>query len=520
MAVKMKRALVSVWDKRGLAPFAKGLASLGVEILSTGGTAKYLAENGIAVREVSDLTGFPEMFEGRVKTLHPKVHGAILYRRGNKEHENQAEKNGIEPIDLVVVNLYPFEQVSGKESATFEEAVEMIDVGGPAMVRAAAKNHTHVAVVVDPEDYPGVLAELKGKGEVSQEKKRELALKAFARTSSYDAAICRHLSGANKADLYPTFLEMRFEKAYPLRYGENPSQKAAAYRILGMTSILDSRIHSGSKAMSYNNFLDADTAFGLIREFKDEVATVILKHNNPCGGAVGKTLEESYLKAHDGDPLSSFGGVIAFSRKVDADTARAIGTKFIEVVLAPGYDEDALEILKAKESRRLLDVSNIWDMSVERAVNFRYITGGMLYQGRDPGVYDRDAIMIVTKRKPTKGELDDAYFATKFCKHTKSNAISIAKGLQLVGNGAGQMSRVDASNIAIDKARRFGFDLQGSTAASDAFFPFPDGLDVLAKAGIACVAQPGGSVKDQEVIDAADSYGISMVFTGRRHFKH
>jgi len=509
-----------VWDKRNLAPFAKGLANLGIKIISTGGTAKFLSENGVAVREVSDLTGFPELFEGRVKTLHPKVHGAILYRRDKREHAEQAKKNGIAPIDMVVVNLYPFEQVAGKESTSFEEAIENIDVGGPAMVRAAAKNHEHVTVIVDPGEYDGVLEKLRKDGCVDGKTRRELALKAFARTSSYDAAICRYLSAVDNSDLYPDFLEMRFERAYPLRYGENPSQHAAAYRISGRMSIFDSKLHQGSKAMSYNNFLDADTAFGLIREFKDQTATIILKHNNPCGGAEGKTLEESYLKAHAGDPLSSYGGVIAFSRRVDAATAKAIGTKFIEVVLAPGYDDDALEILKQKESRRLLDVSNIWDMSVERAVNFRYITGGMLYQGRDPGIYDRNAIRIATKRRPTAGELDDGYFATKFCKHTKSNAISIAKSLQLIGNGAGQMSRVDAANIAIDKARRFGFDLNGSTAASDAFFPFPDGLDVLAKAGITCVVQPGGSVRDQEVIDAADSYGISMVFTGRRHFKH
>lgn len=516
----VKRALVSVWDKRGLAPFAKELATLGVEIISTGGTAAFLRENGIAVREVSDVTGFPELFEGRVKTLHPKIHGAILYRRGRKAHEEQAKENGIGAIDMVVVNLYPFESVAGKESTKFGEAIEMIDVGGPAMVRAAAKNHEHVVVIVDPADYGPIAKEMKEQGEIGEKRRRELALKAFARTSSYDAAICRYLSAVNNDELYPDYLEMKFERAYSLRYGENPSQMAAAYRILGRTSIFDSKVHAGSKAMSYNNFLDADTAFGLIREFKDEVATVILKHNNPCGGAVGKTLVESYEKAHAGDPQSAFGGVIAFSRKVDAATAKAIGTKFIEVVLAPGFDDDALEILKQKDSRRLLDVSNIWDMSVERAVNFRYITGGMLYQGRDPGIYDRDKTTVVTKKKPAKEEEDDAYFATKFAKHTKSNCIAIAKGLQLVGNGAGQMSRVDSCKIAIDKAKRFGFEVKGTTAASDAFFPFRDAVDELAKAGVSCIVQPGGSVRDAEVIAAADEYGISMIFTGRRHFKH
>ena len=520
MGVSIRRALISVWDKRGLAPFAKELASLKIEIISSGGTAAFLRENNVPCKDVSDITGFPELFEGRVKTLHPKIHGGILFRRDKLEHAEQAAKAGIEPIDLVVVNLYPFESVAGKEGTTLKEAIENIDVGGPAMVRAAAKNYHDVVVVVDPNDYEWVAHEIKLHRGLPETKRRELSLKAFARTSSYDAAICRYLSAVGGDDLFPDYLEMRFERAYPLRYGENQSQTAAAYKILGRTSLFDSKIHAGSKAMSYNNFLDADTAFGLIREFKDETACIILKHNNPCGGAVGKTLEDAYEKAHAGDPLSAFGGVIAFSKKVDAATAKAIGTKFIEVVIAPGYDEDALEILKARESRRLLDVSNIWDMSVERAVNFRYITGGMLYQGRDPGIYDKNDVKIVTKRKPTAQELEDCYFATKFVKHTKSNAISIAKNLQLIGNGAGQTSRIDSCTIAADKARRFGFDLKGSSAASDAFFPFRDAVDALAAAGITCIAQPGGSVKDSESIDAADGHGISMIFTGRRHFKH
>lgn len=518
MGTRISRALVSVWDKTDLLPFVKELASLGIEIISTGGTAKILKENGIAVKEVGDITGFGELFDGRVKTVHPKIHGGILYRRGKDEAE--AKKAGIESIDLVVVNFYPFEHVVGKHGTKFEEAIENIDIGGPAMVRAAAKNHKDVAIVVDPHDYDAMIDEIKKNGDVSAERKRQLALKAFARTSGYDTAIVQYLSKASDGELFPDFLEMKFEKAYPLRYGENPSQQAAAYRILGRTSIFDAKIWAGSKIMSYNNFLDADSAFGLIREFKSEVATVILKHNNPCGGAEGKTLEESYVKAHAGDPESAFGGIIAFSKRVDAATAKAIGTRYIEVVLAPGYDEDALRILRQRESRRIIDVSNIWDMSEERAVNFRYITGGMLYQGRDPGVYDRKATTIPTKKKPTASELEDSYFATKFVKHTKSNAISIVKGLQLFGNGAGQMSRIDSCNIAIEKAKRFGFDLKGTTAASDAFFPFRDAVDALAKAGVSCIVQPGGSVKDAEVVAAADEYGISMVFTGRRHFKH
>ncbi|MEM4554709.1 MAG: bifunctional phosphoribosylaminoimidazolecarboxamide formyltransferase/IMP cyclohydrolase [Candidatus Anstonellaceae archaeon] len=520
MECKIKRALISVWDKSGLLPFAKGLASLGATIISTGGTTKYLRENDVPTIDVSEVTGFAELFDGRVKTLHPKIHGAILFQRKKEEHVLQAKQNNIEPIDLVVVNLYPFEQVAGKQGTPMDRAIEMIDIGGPALIRAAAKNYEYVTVIVDPADYQEVLGLIKDHGEVPLEKRRQLAVKAFSRTSSYDVSICRYLSSFQPADLFPEFLEMQFVKVYPLRYGENPSQQAAAYRIIGKSSICDSRIYSGSKPMSYNNFLDADTAFGLIREFKDEIATVILKHNNPCGGAQGKTLVESYHRAYAGDPLSAFGGVIAFSRKVDVETAKAIGNRFIEVVLAPGYEEEAIEILRQKESRRIMDVSNIWDASLERAVNFRYVTGGMLLQGRDPGIYDKNAIKIVTKRKPTEAELEDAYFATKFCKHTKSNAISIAKDLQLIGNGAGQMSRVDAAMIAIQKAKRYGFDLNGSTAASDAFFPFPDGIDVLAAAGVTCIVQPGGSIRDQEVIDVADQYGISMIFTGRRHFKH
>ncbi|MFA6214546.1 MAG: bifunctional phosphoribosylaminoimidazolecarboxamide formyltransferase/IMP cyclohydrolase [Candidatus Micrarchaeia archaeon] len=519
MAFKVTRALVSVWDKKGLAEFAKRLKACGVDIISTGGTAKYLRESGIAVREVGEVTGAPEMFEGRVKTLHPKIHGGILYRRDSPGHAKQAADNGISQIDMVVANLYPFEQVAGREGVKLEEAIENIDVGGPAMVRAAAKNHEHVVVVVDPKDY-GWVAEAVEKGELPVGKRRELALKAFARTSSYDAAISRYLAGIAGADMFPDFLEMNFERAYSLRYGENPSQQAAAYRILGRTSIFDSVIYTGSKLMSYNNFLDASSAFSLIREFKDEVATVILKHNNPCGGSEGKTLEESYARAHASDPESSFGGIVAFSRKVDAATAKAVGTKYLEVILAPGFEPDALQILKQKESRRILDVSNLWDQSAERAVEFRYIVGGMLYQGRDPGIYDKSGIKVVTKKQPTQEQIEDCYFATKFAKHIKSNAIAIASGRQLVGVGAGQMSRVDSCNIAISKARRHGFELKGTSAASDAFFPFRDGLDALADAGIECVVQPGGSVKDAEVIAAADERGIAMVFTGRRHFKH
>jgi len=479
-----------------------------------------LEKHGLKVKEVSAITGVSELFEGRVKTMHPKIHGGILYKRDSKEHVKQAKVAGIDSIDLVVVNLYPFEHVVGRQGTSFEEAVENIDIGGPAMVRAAAKNHKHVTVIVDPHDYGWIIEAIKKSGGIDEKKRRELALKAFARTSGYDTAICRYLSALDQSELFPDFLEMKFEKAYPLRYGENPSQQAAAYRILGRTSIFDAKIYAGSKIMSYNNFLDADSAFGLIREFKNQVATVILKHNNPCGGAEGKTLEESYVKAYASDPESAFGGIIAFSQKVDAATAKAIGTRYIEVVVAPGYDLEALQILRQRGSRRILDISNIWDMSEERVVNFRYITGGMLYQGRDPGIYDKSSAKVVSRKKPAQPEIEDAYAATKFVKHTKSNAISIVKDLQLVGNGAGQMSRIDSCKIAIDKARRNGFGLEGTVAASDAFLPFRDSVDMLAEAGVSCIVQPGGSIKDEEVIAAADELGISMIFTEKRHFKH
>lgn len=514
--MKIKRALVSVSDKRGLVEFARGLSKLGIEILSTGGTAKLLDENGIRVTSVSDFTGSPEMFEGRVKTLHPKIHAGLLYKRGVKEQEEEAKRRGIKSIDMVVANFYPFESVVSKKGVSLEEAIENIDVGGLTMVRAGAKNFENVVVVVEPEDYQSILKELQKKGDISRERRLALMVKAFGKTCEYDWAIGRYFSKKKEAE-FPDFLDLRFQKVYPLRYGENPHQRGAAYRSLGQVSLVDAKIHSG-KEMSYNNFLDADAALGLISEFKDEIATVIIKHTSPCGGAVGKTLKESYEKAFATDALSAYGGIIAFSRKVDLETAEAIGNRFVEIIIAPGYDEEALKLLKKKEMRRILDVSNLFEVEKYRTKRFRCITGGMLYQDEDRSLYDGSR--VVTKRKPTNEEMKGLVFGMKFAKHTKSNAVIISTTDQLVGVGAGQMSRIDACRIAIDKAKRSGFKLEGTVSASDAFLPFRDVVDELGKAGVTAIVQPGGSKGDEEVINAANGYGMAMVFTGVRHFRH
>ncbi len=517
--MRIRRALISVFNKNGLLDLARALNRMGVEIISSGGTAAMLKKGDIPVVEVSDFTGAPEMFGGRVKTLHPKVHGGILYRRGSKEDEKEAKKNKIDPIDLVVVNLYPFEQTVAEKDVTQEKAIENIDIGGPALIRAAAKNWQHVAVVVDPEDYAGLIQDMEAhRGEVSEEKRKKLMIKAFERTSHYDWVISRHFGGEGQ-ERFPHRMKMIFERAYPLRYGENPGQKAAAYRQVGHLSLFDAKIFSG-KQMSYNNFLDADSALHLIREFHGKTACVILKHTNPCGGAVGRTLKEAYEKAHAGDPLAAFGGIIAFSKRVDVDAANAIGNKFIEVILAPGYDPEALEILKAKPSRRILDITHLFTPLHAGDVNFRNITGGMLYQEEDAGIYELKQARAVSKRQPTDSEWRDMHFGMVIAKHAKSNAVIICRNEQIVGVGAGQMSRIDACKIAISKARENKFELKGCVSASDAFMPFPDTAEELGKVGVAAIVQPGGSIKDEEVIACADKYDMAMIFTGIRHFKH
>ncbi len=517
--MKIRRALISVFDKNGLLDLARALHHLGVEIVSSGGTAEVLRKADVPVIEVSSFTGAPEMFGGRVKTLHPKVHGGILFRRGNKKDEEEAKHNRIRPIDLVVVNLYPFEKVIAEKGVDEEKAVENIDIGGPALIRAAAKNFKHVAVVVDPEDYPGLIHDMElHKGEVSEEKRHNLMIKAFERTSHYDWAVSRYFGGEG-AERFPHRMKMIFERAYPLRYGENPHQKAAAYRQVGSLSIFDAKIFSG-KQMSYNNFLDADAALHLIREFYGKTACVILKHNNPCGGAVGRTQKEAYERAHAGDPMAAFGGIIAVSKRLDVDTAKAIGNKFIEVILAPGYEPQALEMLKEKPSRRILDITGLFTPMRPGDVNFRNITGGMLYQEEDATVYSLTGSRVVSKRKPADNEWRDLHFGMIFAKHTKSNAVILCKNEQLVGVGAGQMSRIDSCKIAVSKARENKFELKGCVSASDAFMPFPDTVDELGKAGVSAIVQPGGSVNDDKVIAMADKYNMATVFTGIRHFKH
>lgn len=517
--MKIRRALISVFNKNGLLDLARALNRMGVEIISSGGTAAAIKKADIPVVEVSDFTGAPEMFGGRVKTLHPKVHGGILFRRGLEEDEKQAKKNKIAPIDLVVVNLYPFENTIAEKDVTEEKAIENIDIGGPALIRAAAKNWKYVTVVVDPEDYTSLINDMEThKGEVPEKKRRNLMIKAFERTSHYDWIISRHFGGEGH-ERFPHRMKMIFERAYPLRYGENPGQKASAYRQVGQISLFDAKIFSG-KQMSYNNFLDADSALHLIREFYGKTACVILKHTNPCGGAVGKTLKEAYEKAHAGDPLAAFGGIIAVSQRMDVDTAKAIGDKFIEVILAPGYDPDALEILKRKPSRRILDITNLFSPMGRGGVNFRNITGGMLYQEEDWSIYDLKDTKVVTKRQPTDAEWRDMFFGMVCAKHTKSNAVIICKNEQLVGVGAGQMSRIDSCKVAISKAKENKFDLKGCVSASDAFMPFPDTAEELGKVGVTAIVQPGGSVNDKATIDMADKFGMAMAFTGIRHFKH
>jgi phosphoribosylaminoimidazolecarboxamide formyltransferase/IMP cyclohydrolase len=513
----IQRALISVSDKTGVAEFAKALSGMGVEILSTGGTAKALREAGVAVKDVSEETGFPEIMEGRVKTLHPKVHGALLARRRSEGHMAEAREHGIRPIDLVAVNLYPFEAAIAKPGCTFEDAVENIDIGGPTMLRSAAKNHDDVTVVVDPADYAAVLAEMRaGGGAVSAATNRRLAQKVFAHTAHYDAVISQYLAGHTEGEKFPKVLSLTFDLAQGLRYGENPHQEAAFYRdpVVGEPCVAAARQLHG-KEMSFNNFLDADAALELVREFEAATA-VIVKHSNPCCVASAATLADAYRTARDTDPLSAFGGVIALNRTVDAETAAEIAGLFVEVVIAPGFAPEALEALGAKKNVRLLEVDPL--TPPQDGMDIRRVVGGLLVQDRDTGrIPDVRALKVVTRRRPTDEEFKALAFAWKVAKHVKSNAIVYAKGEHTIGVGAGQMSRVDSARIAAEKARA---PLTGTAMASDAFFPFRDGIDAAAAVGVAAVIQPGGSVRDAEVIAAADEHGMAMVFTAMRHFRH
>jgi phosphoribosylaminoimidazolecarboxamide formyltransferase/IMP cyclohydrolase len=515
---KIQRALLSVSDKSGLVPLAQTLAAARVELISTGGTAKALREAGLQVMDLSSYTGFPEMLDGRVKTLHPKVHGGLLYIRGNEHHESAVRSHGIQPIDLVVVNLYPFEQTVARKGVALEEAIENIDIGGPSMLRSAAKNHESVTVVVDPADYDAVADQIKQSGETTLELRRKLAAKVFARTSAYDSAIAQHLGeafGSSSPNSLPDRLTIHAPLAQPLRYGENPHQAAALY---GRFHEYFQQLHG--KELSYNNILDLTAAANLIAEFANEQPTLaILKHTNPCGVGQGSNLREAWDKAFATDQQAPFGGIIAVNRALDAACAEAIAEIFSEVIVAPEFSAEALEILQKKKNLRLL--RTVKSMLTGRALDVRGVgADSFLVQQRDLKVTNAGELNFVTQRHPSESELQAMLFGWRVAKHVKSNAIVFAAADRTLGIGAGQMSRVDASRIAVWKAGEAGLSLKGSVVCSDAFFPFADGLIAAAEAGAAAAIQPGGSMRDAEVIAAANERNVAMAFTGVRHFRH
>ncbi|HEX2545789.1 MAG TPA: bifunctional phosphoribosylaminoimidazolecarboxamide formyltransferase/IMP cyclohydrolase [Ramlibacter sp.] len=521
-------ALISVSDKTGVVELARALHAAGVRLISTGGTAKLLADQGLPVTEVAEVTGFPEMLDGRVKTLHPKVHGGLLARRDLPEHVAALQRHGIDTIDILVVNLYPFEQTVAKAGCTLEDAIENIDIGGPAMVRSGAKNWKDVAVLTDASQYEGVVAELKAGGSVSQKTKFALAVAAFNRISNYDAAISDYLSALQEdgsRSQFPAQANGRFVKLQDLRYGENPHQQAAFYRDLypAPGSLAVAQQLQG-KELSYNNIADADAAWECVKTF-DTPACVIVKHANPCGVATGKHPLEAYQKAFQTDPTSAFGGIIAFNTTVRGEAAREVAKQFVEVLIAPEYADDALEVLRAKPNVRVLKIAlppggaSAWDKG-HNAMDVKRVGSGMLMQTADNHVLTLADLKVVTARQPTPQELQDLLFAWKVAKFVKSNAIVFCKDGMTMGVGAGQMSRLDSARIASIKAQHAKLSLQGTAVASDAFFPFRDGLDVVVDAGATCVIQPGGSMRDQEVIAAANERGVAMVFSGVRHFRH
>lgn len=522
---RIERALISVSDKNGIIEFSRALAALGIELVSTGGTASLLRDHKIAVKDVADITGFPEMMDGRVKTLHPKIHGGILALRDNPEHVAKMKEHGIMPIDLVVVNLYPFEATVAR-GAAFEEVVENIDIGGPSMVRAAAKNHQHVGVVVDPADYDAILAELKANdGALLPATHFRLFCKAFQHTSHYDGAISNYFSSLDdnkKPQRWGQTVNIQVAKLQDMRYGENPHQSAAFYGTQGDggPSISRAKQFQG-KELSFNNILDADAALNTVLEFSD-IATVAIKHNNPCGVALStKSLGDSFRKAKACDPVSIFGGVIAFNRPVDEATAKELKDIFLEIVIAPSFTPEAKAVLSS--AKRLLNIRLLeLDMGQPQTGGYdvRRVRGGMLIQDWDTGTVDVRACKVVTERKPSEDEYRALDFAWRVCRHVKSNTIVFAAPDQVLGVGAGQMSRIDSTKIAVLRAATHGLDLKGSAVASDAFYPFRDGLDEAAKAGAKSIIQPGGSIKDDEVIAAANEHGIAMIFTGMRHFRH
>jgi phosphoribosylaminoimidazolecarboxamide formyltransferase/IMP cyclohydrolase len=518
---KIHRAILSVTDKTGLVDFARKLSALGIELISTGGTAKLLRDSGIAVKDISDLTGFPEMLDGRVKTLHPKVHGGILHRRDDPRHVAAVQQHGIQPIDMAVVNLYAFEKTAAKPGVAFEELVENIDIGGPSMIRSAAKNFHDVAIVTSPADYDDIAAELQREnGALSKATKWRLAQKAFALTAAYDSTIATTLERISsdrdsfelqpEAAAFPSTLRVSLRKVLDLRYGENPHQKAAMYSDGSGKGVANAHQLQG-KELSYNNIVDLQAAWDLAQEF-DEPVCAIIKHTNPCGTATGKTLAEAYLRALECDPVSAFGGVIGVNRPVDLEAAEEMHKLFLEVIAAPAFDEAAKAKFASKKNLRLVEVAPANQKWV-----LKNVSGGMLVQDADTRALTDPDLRVVTKRPPTPEETRALLFAWKVCKHVKSNAIVYARDGQTVGVGAGQMSRVDSAKIGAMKAQ---LPLKGTVAASDAFFPFPDGVEEIAKAGATAIIQPGGSQRDPEVIAAADRLGLSMLFTGVRHFRH
>jgi len=518
----VRRALLSVSDKRGLTELGRGLARLGIEILSTGGTQRYLADNGVPVIPVSKVTGSPEILDGRVKTLHPKIHGGILADRSRSEHLKELTEQEIAPIDLVVVNLYPFERTVSRDGVTREEAVDMIDIGGPCMLRAAAKNHGAVTVVVDPDDYGRVLRAVEENDAVVPEPlRRELAIKAFRHTQEYDGAIVAWLEaqekGATDDGAFPERLSVDLARRMVPRYGENPHQEAAVYRTVSGPGVLGGFHQHQGKELSYNNLLDADAARKMVSQF-EEPTVVIVKHNNPCGVGTGTDLVEAYRAGLATDSQSAFGSIIALNRPATAAVAEAMRDLFVEVVIAPGFEDGAREVYGAKKNLRLIETPLY--LTGRKEPELRAIDGGYLAQAADSAADDPGRWQVRTAREPTDEQLMALELAWKVCRYTKSNAIVIANTFQTVGIGAGQMSRVDSCRIAIDKAARAGLSVEGAVAASDAFFPFPDNVEVLAGAGVRAIVQPGGSKRDAEVLAAADELGIAMVMTGTRHFRH
>ena len=513
-----KKVLVSVSDKSGIVYFCKNLVDLNFEIISTGGTAKTLQKAGVPVIEIDDYTGFPEMLNGRVKTLHPKIHAGILAMREKREHLETLANHGIDLIDMVVVNLYPFKETIKNPEVTLEQAIEQIDIGGPTMLRAAAKNFQDVCVVTDPADYDEIIKQLKENKTISKEYKYKLAVKVFKHTADYDGAIVRFLSARdldNNVAEWPETISYQFNLKQKLRYGENPHQKAAFYVSdeASQYSLANAKQYQG-KELSFNNIVDTEAAYRLISEFRDKPTLAFIKHTNPCGIATGETITDAFFKAKEVDPVSAFGGIVASNGEINLETAKGIKEMFLEVVIAPGYTKDALELLSSKKNLRVLELpipEKHTDYDIKR------VEGGILLQDWDEELFDNDKLKVVSKREPTDDEKEAMYFAWKIVKHVKSNAVIFANKDRALGIGAGQMSRVDSVKIAVEKSN---FDLNGAVLASDAFFPFRDNIDEAHKVGIAAVIQPGGSIRDQEVIDAVNEYNMSMIFTGMRHFKH